>query len=109
MPAFGAVFVLQHGGRYVLQWLHGSGQVGLYTAGVTLGSAVGLMVSGFQCAWTPFFMSYMNRPTEARSSLGRACSDQVFGVGSVSLLFYVLAKPMVMLSLHRLIIRLLRW
>jgi O-antigen/teichoic acid export membrane protein len=96
IPAFGAVFVLQHGGRYILQWLHGSAQVGLYVAGSNIGSVIGLLVSGFQSAWTPFFMSFINRSEESGPHLARACTYYVFGVGGASLLLYIVAKPVVM-------------
>jgi O-antigen/teichoic acid export membrane protein len=97
IPAFGALFVLQHGSRYLLQWWRGPGEVGVYTVGVNLGSAVGLFVSGFQSAWMPYFMAYRERLAEARAVFGKICTYYVYAVGTVSLLLYLFAKPAVMI------------
>jgi O-antigen/teichoic acid export membrane protein len=97
IPAFAAVFVLLHGSRYVLQWLRGPDDVGIYAVGVTLAAVVGLFVAGFQSAWLPYFMSYIDRPDEARVAFGRVATYYVFGVGSVSLLLCIMAKATVFL------------
>jgi O-antigen/teichoic acid export membrane protein len=95
IPAFGSVFVLQHGSRYVLQWLQGPGPVGIYAVGVTLASAVGLFVAGFQSAWMPYFMRYADRQDEAREVFGRVAFYYAISVGSASLLLYLFARPAV--------------
>lgn len=97
IPAFAALFILQYGSRHMLQWLRGSVEVGVYTVGVNLGSAVGLFVSGFQSAWMPYFMSFQGLPRKAQFVFGRVCTYYVLAVGAVSLLVYVFARPAVMI------------
>jgi O-antigen/teichoic acid export membrane protein len=97
IPAFGSVFVLQHGSRYILQWLRGPGEVGLYALGVNLAGAVGLFVAGFQSAWMPYFMRFSQRRDEAVHAFGRVATYYVISVGAASLLMYLFAKPAVML------------
>jgi O-antigen/teichoic acid export membrane protein len=95
IPAFGSVFVLQHGSRYILQWLQGPEQVGIYAVGVNLAGALGLFVAGFQSAWMPYFMRYAERRDEARLAFGRVATYYMISVGSASLLLYLFARPAV--------------
>src|SRR5262249_18433421 len=37
IPAFAALFVLQHASKYVLQWTRGLGEVGLFSVGFNVG------------------------------------------------------------------------
>ena len=97
IPAFGFLFVLQQAARVVLKETWGLDAVGVYTIGINLGSAVALVVSAFTSAWTPFFMSYVDRRNEARDVLGRVVTYYVIGMGALSLLFFFAAKPAVML------------
>jgi O-antigen/teichoic acid export membrane protein len=97
IPAFGSIFVLQHGSRYILQWLCGPSEVGLYALGVNLAGAVGLFVAGFQSAWMPYFMRFTQRRDEAGHAFGKVATYYVIGVGSASLLMYLFARPAVML------------
>jgi O-antigen/teichoic acid export membrane protein len=95
IPAFASMFVLQHGSRYILQWLDGPEAVGIYAVGVNVASSIGLFVAGFQSAWMPYFMSYANRPDEARVAFGRVATYYVIGIGTISLLLYIFAIPAV--------------
>jgi O-antigen/teichoic acid export membrane protein len=97
VPAFLAIFVMQQGNRYILQAEAGLGEVGVYTVGFNLGMFATLVVSGFTSAWYPFFSSYMGRQDEARSLFGRILTYYVLGVGTLSLLFYIGARPVVLL------------
>jgi O-antigen/teichoic acid export membrane protein len=97
IPAFASVFVLQHGSRYILQWLRGPEEVGIYAVGVNLASAVGLFVAGFQSAWMPYFMRYAQRHADAREVFGRVALYYSMGVGSASLLLYLFARPAVLI------------
>jgi O-antigen/teichoic acid export membrane protein len=97
IPAFASLFVLQHGSRYILQWLKGPEQVGIYAVGVNIAAAVGLFVAGFQSAWLPYFMSYADRQAEGRAAFGRVATYYVLGVGAISLLLYIAARPAVMI------------
>ena len=97
VPAFGSLFVLQHNGKYVLQWMDELGAVGIYTIGLNIGLVVSVVGSGFQSAWIPYFMSFAGRREEARIVFGRVMTYYVFSFGAVSLLLFVIAKPVVMI------------
>jgi O-antigen/teichoic acid export membrane protein len=97
IPAFGSVFVLQHGSRYILQWLQGPEQVGVYAVGVNLAGAIGLLVAGFQSAWMPYFMRFADRRDEAGHAFGRVATYYTVAVGTATLLMYLFARPLVAL------------
>jgi len=97
IPTFAFVFVIQQGNKYILQWYQGLEVVGVYTIGFNLGLFLGLIVTGFQTAWTPYFMSFIEKKDEARLLFGRILTYYVLGVGSLSLLFFIFARPVVML------------
>jgi len=97
IPGFAFLFVIQQGNKYVLQWFGGLGAVGVYTIGFNLGLAMSLVVSAFQKAWLPYFMSFVDKPEEARVLFGRILTYYVFGFGALNLLFFIAARPVVML------------
>lgn len=97
IPSFAFAFILQHGNRYIIQWFDGLESLGVYTVGFNLGLAMSLAVSAFQTAWLPFFMSFVEKREEARLLFGRILTYYVFAFGAVTILFFIGAKPMVML------------
>jgi O-antigen/teichoic acid export membrane protein len=100
IPTSLSLFMLQVGNRYILERSAGLTTVGIYTVGYNLGMAMSLFVSAFQSAWMPYFMSYMHKRGEAQEVLGRMLTYYTFGFGLVSLLFFVLAKPVVMVMVQ---------
>lgn len=101
IPAFAFLYVIQHGNKYLLQWFGGLSEVGVYTIGFNLGAVMSLLVNGFTNAWMPYFMSFIGKEEEASTLFGRILTYYVFIFGSISLLFYVFAKPVVMLMTTR--------
>lgn len=97
IPSFAFLFVLQHGNKYMLQWIDGLDSLGVYTIGFNLGLVMNLVVSAFQTAWLPFFMSFVDKREEARLLFSRIMTYYVFACGTLTLLFFVCAKPVVML------------
>jgi len=97
LPAFGFVFVLQHGGKYQLQWFRGLEEVGVYTIGFNLGLVISVVVTAFQSAWIPYFMSFAGRPGEARVVYGRVLTYYVLAVGTLTLGVFAIARPVVLL------------
>lgn len=97
IPGFFFLFVLQQGNRYFLRWSDGLDAVGIYTIGYNLGFAMNVFVSGFTSAWTPYFLSFTERKEEARSLFGSILSYYVLGFGTLSLLFFAAARPVVMI------------
>ena len=97
IPGFAFLYLIQHGNKYILQWFEGLGNVGVYTIGFNLGLMMNLIVSGFTSAWMPYFMSFMDKWDEARSLFGRILTYYTLSFGGLSLLFYIAAKPVVMI------------
>ncbi len=96
VPSFAFVFLLLHGNKYVLQWMQGLEAVGLYSIGFNFGLVMNLLVSAFQTAWYPYFMGFMDRPKEGSPVFGRLFTYYVMGAGTVSLLFYLAARPVML-------------
>ena len=97
VPAFAMLFILQHGNKYILQYLTDFSIVGVYNIGFNIGLVMSLLVSALQSAWLPYFMSFTDKREEARILFGRILTYYVFGFGSISLFFYIYAKPVVMI------------
>ncbi|MBI5366191.1 MAG: lipopolysaccharide biosynthesis protein [Planctomycetes bacterium] len=95
VPAFACTFVLQQAGKYLLQWFSGGDELGVYQVGYTLGMALSFVVSAFQSAWYPFFMSYRERPTEAARLCAQVMRGYVAGVGGLTVAFFIWAHPVV--------------
>lgn len=97
VPSFAFLFVIQHGNKYILQWTAGLESAGIYTVGFNLGLGLSLIVSAFQRAWLPYFMSFIENRNEASTLFSRILTYYVLGIGTLSLLFYIVAKPAVMI------------
>jgi O-antigen/teichoic acid export membrane protein len=97
IPSFLFVFVILQANRYVIQLERGLDDVGIYTIGFNLGYAISIVVSGFTSAWFPFFLSYGDRQEEARPLFGRITTYYVVGIGSLALLFFMAARPAILI------------
>jgi O-antigen/teichoic acid export membrane protein len=97
VPSFAFVFLLQHGNKYLLQWMRGLEVVGLYSIGFNFGLVMNLLVAAFQNAWYPYFMGFMDRPKEGTPLFGRLFTYYVMGAGTVSLFFYLAARPIILI------------
>ncbi len=97
VPSFIFVFVIQQGNKYILQMLRGLEESGLYTVGYNLGMALNLVVTGFTTAWYPFFMSFFEKKDEGRTLFGRITTYYCLGFGSIALMFFLAARPVVMI------------
>jgi O-antigen/teichoic acid export membrane protein len=69
----------------------------VYAVGFTFGSAILLLVNAFYGAWPGFFLPFVERRGEAVLVFGRVLSYYVFGVGSICLLLFLAAKPVVLM------------
>lgn len=96
VPSFAFLFLLLQSNRYILQWFRGLDTVGIYSVGFNLGAAMRIAVGAFQTAWYPYFMSYMDRQEEAQSLFGRIFTYYVYAFGSLCLIFFIVAKPVVL-------------
>jgi len=96
VPSFVFLFILLHGNRAILERLRGLDAVGIYSVGFNLGLVMVLLVSAFTAAWFPYFLSFMERQKDASVIFGRIFTYYVYGFGSLCLLFFVFARPIVM-------------
>jgi O-antigen/teichoic acid export membrane protein len=95
VPSFAMLFVLQDGNKYLLKWFSDVETVGVYAIGFNFGMVMSLLVSAFQRAWLPFFMSFKNNQKEGAAVFSSAMTYYVFVFGSISVLFFIAAKPIV--------------
>jgi O-antigen/teichoic acid export membrane protein len=95
VPSFIWVFVLQHGNKYILERSTDVTTLGIYTVGFNLGMVISIVVSGFQNAWMPYFMSFVTRREEARLVFARVMTYYVLGFGLISLFFFAGARAVV--------------
>ncbi|HBH45859.1 MAG TPA: hypothetical protein DDX47_00620 [Candidatus Jacksonbacteria bacterium] len=95
IPSFFALYILQQGNFYILAHQHNAlDAVGLYAIAVSFASPMLLLVSAFQTAWLPFFLSFSQKQQEAQVLISRVMKYYVLFGGLISLLFYLFAKPM---------------
>jgi O-antigen/teichoic acid export membrane protein len=97
IPGFLAIFVMLQANKLLLQAEAGLDELGLYTVGFNIGLLMTLLVTGFTTAWFPFFSSFMQRQDEARPLFARVASYYVLGAGSISLMFFIGAQPLIRL------------
>lgn len=97
IPGFAFLFILMHGNKYILEQQVGLNAVGIYSVGFNLGMAISIVTGGVATAWYPFFMTYKARQAEARVIFGRIFTYYTFGVGLLTLCFFIFAKPLVMI------------
>jgi O-antigen/teichoic acid export membrane protein len=100
VPAFASLYVLNQENRFWLQRLVGIDAVGIFTVGTNLGMFMNLFVGGFSTAWMPYFMSFMDKREEAEVVFGKVLTYYVIGFGTINLLFFIFAKPIVMFMTH---------
>ncbi|MDI6773923.1 MAG: lipopolysaccharide biosynthesis protein [Verrucomicrobiota bacterium] len=97
LPSFCFIFILQHGSKWALQRTLGSGTLGVYQVGFSMGMLMGIVVSAFQSAWYPYFMSFSERLDEAKGLFGRVLAYYLLSAGGLGILFFIWARPVVML------------
>ncbi len=98
IPAFFFLFVLQNGNKYLVQRLSGLGAAGIYNVGANFGLMLSLLVSAFSSSWLPFALSFSDRRSDASRVFGRVMTYYVLGCGSLSLMFFIAARPVVLLA-----------
>jgi len=97
MPSFAFLFLLMQSNKYILEWYSSLSDVGVYSIGFNFGSVMSIVTGAIGAAWYPFLMSYMERQTEVRALFGRIVTYYVFGIGFLCLVFFIAARPVMIL------------
>ena len=92
-----AFLVIDFADRQMIERILNIGALGIYSIGYNFGMVMLLAVNAFGIAWPPFFMSFINKRAEAQAVFGRVFKYYLVGFGALTLLFFVVAKPITLL------------
>lgn len=95
MPCFAFMFIIQQGNRFTVEHFYGLGSLGVYNLAASLATVSSLAVTAFQVSWTPYFMSFREKPGEAEAAFGRVTSYYFYFMGLVTVCFFAFAQPVV--------------
>ena len=93
-----AFFFIDYADRQIIERLAGLDALGVYSVGYSFGMVISIAMGAFSTAWPPFFMSYLNKPEEARIIFSRVLTYYLIVFGSLTVLFFFAAKPLVLLT-----------
>ncbi len=92
-----AFLLIDYADRQMIERILGLSAVGIYSNGYNFGFFMIFIVGAFGTAWSPFFMSFINKPEEASLVFSKVLYYYVIGCGCLVVLFFLMAKPVVML------------
>jgi len=92
-----AFLVIDYADRQMIERMLNIEALGIYSIGYNFGMVMLMAVSAFGSAWPPFFMSFINKRAEAEVVFGKVLKYYLLGFGTLTLLFFVVAKPIVLL------------
>ena len=92
-----AFFVVDYADRQMIERILSLDDLGVYSVGYNFGMVMIIAVSAFGTAWPPFFMSYIKKPDEMQQIFGRILTYYVILFGSLCLLFFLFAKPVLLI------------
>lgn len=88
------LFLIQYGVRLPIEWFGGLKVLGVYLIGVSLAAPLGMITTAFVNAWTPYALSYSDRPNEASEPLAVATRIYIITIGILVVLTFMLAPVM---------------
>jgi O-antigen/teichoic acid export membrane protein len=92
-----AFLLIDYADRQMIERMVSLDALGVYSVGYSFGMVMTVAVGAFATAWPPFFMSYINRREEARTVFARVLTYYLMGFGTLIVLFFFAAKPVVLL------------
>lgn len=92
-----AFLLIDFAGRQMIERMLDLAALGIYTVGNSFGVVITIAVGAFSSAWPPFYMSYINKREEAKHVFGKVLTYYILAFGALTVLFFVFAKPIVML------------
>jgi O-antigen/teichoic acid export membrane protein len=91
----GAFFLIDWSDRVMIERFVGLDEVGRYSIGYSFGMVISLAVAAFGSAWPPYFISFLHKREEAAVLFGQIFKYYVIAFGSLTLLFFLMARPVV--------------
>lgn len=92
-----AFLLVDYADRQMIERLVSLDALGVYSVGYSFGMVMSIAMGAFATAWPPFFMSYLNKPDEARIVFSRVLTYYLIGFGALVVLFFFAAKPITLL------------
>ena len=92
-----AFLIIDYADRQMIERMVGLSELGIYSVGYSFGLVMSIIMGAFSAAWSPFFMSYIHKRDEARQVFASVLTYYVIGFGSLVVLFFLLASPIVAL------------
>lgn len=88
-----AFLLIDYADRQMIERILGLAYLGTYSVGYSFGIVIMIAVNAFASAWSPFFMSYVNKQDDARKIFGYVLTYYTLSFGSLIVLFFFTAKP----------------
>jgi O-antigen/teichoic acid export membrane protein len=92
-----AFLLIDYADRQMIERIVSLDALGIYSVGYSFGMVMSIAMGAFATAWPPFFMSYLNKPDEARVVFSRVLTYYSISFGILVILFFAAAKPIVLL------------
>jgi O-antigen/teichoic acid export membrane protein len=92
-----AFLLIDYADRQMIERMVSLDALGIYSVGYSFGMVMSIAMGAFATAWPPFFMSYLNKPDEARIVFSRVLTYYLIGFGALVVLFFFAAKPITLL------------
>ena len=92
-----AFLIIDYADRQMIQRMINLNALGVYSIGYSFGMVMSVVVGAFASAWPPFFMSYINKPQEARILFAKVLNFYLIFFGLFVVLFFFAAKPLLVL------------
>jgi O-antigen/teichoic acid export membrane protein len=89
-----AYMLIDYADRQMIQRMLGLNALGVYSIGYSFGMTMMIFVGAFNTAWSPFYISYVNKREEARLIFSRVLTYYLIGFGCLTVLFFYIAKPL---------------
>lgn len=92
-----AFLIIDYADRQMIERMLGLCELGIYSVGYSFGMVMMVAMTAFATAWSPFFMSYVNKQDEARKVFAHVLTYYVLGFGSLVVFFFLVARPITLL------------
>ena len=90
-----AFLLIDYADRQMIERMVSLSALGIYSLGYSFGMVIMIATNAFATAWPPFFMSYINKPEEARKVFARVLTYYVIGFSILSVFFFFIAQPII--------------